>query len=267
MNIRLLALAALVCSAVILPSQPARAQSAPAPTPTPTVDIPPALPPIVKRETYIEGGYLVPAIVCNEIATPCAHGVRYRSGAVRGAIEFPVSSSLTGLLKVDYRQYEYPAAGTTFNLIGGGTAYQAPFAAREQDYDIRAGVRALEPRLYLAVSYLRDSTNYGYPAVRGYGLGLEKLPDVDQTFSVYGSAYYYPKVQGTYLQQVGPNAGTSYQLAYHRFRYDLGITLKPSTNSPVFLDAGYLGDHTRNAGNAPANVIRAGPFVGVGVTF
>lgn len=270
MKIRLLALAALAFAAVLQTAQPAAAQSAPgpAPTATPTVTIPPALPPIIKHEIYAEGGYFVPAIVCNELATPCAHGDRYRSVAGRAAAEFPISGiTLTGMVKVDYRRYVYQAAGTTINLVGGGTAFAPAFQAREQDFDIRAGIRALEPRLYLGVSYLRETNNYGYPTLRGYGYGLEKLPDVDQTFSVYGSAYYYPTVSGTYTQPLGPNAGVPLRLAYHRFRYDFGITLKPSTNSPLFVDAGYLGDHTRSSENSPANVIRAGPFVGVGVTF
>ncbi|PZR57852.1 MAG: hypothetical protein DLM50_05360 [Candidatus Meridianibacter frigidus] len=268
MKIRLLAVAAVACAAIFVGTQPAGAQNtpAPAPTATPTVQIPPALPPLIKHEYYAEGGYLVPAIVCNELATPCAHGDRYRSATARAAIEFPVAGNgITAMLKVDYRRYVYQHQAGFINLAGGGTAFSPVFQAREQDFDIRAGVRALEPRLYLGLSYLRETNNYGYPSMRGYGLGLEKLPDVDQTFSVYGSAYYYPRVDGTYTQPIGPNAGVPLHFAYHRFRYDFGVTLKPSSKSPVFIDMGYLGDHTRTADNAPANVIRAGPFVGIGI--
>ncbi|GAC1390409.1 MAG: hypothetical protein NVSMB31_07430 [Vulcanimicrobiaceae bacterium] len=268
MNIRLLLTAALASAALwqfALPAA-AQAQPVPAPTATPEVQIPPALPPILKTERYLSAGYIVPPLVCNEIS-PCNPGTRYRNYAVRGALEFPISNGLAGMVKFDYRRFNYPAGGRVINLAGGGTAFAPALQAREEDYDFRAGIRALEPRLYLGVSYLQRTENYGYPRLRGFGVGLEKLPDVDQTFSVYGGAYYYPSVSGTYTQPLGPNTNIPLRLAYHVLRYDFGITLKPSTTSPVFVDAGYIGDRSRNADNAPSNITRNGPFVGLGVTF
>ncbi|MDP9110143.1 MAG: hypothetical protein M3M96_00710 [Candidatus Eremiobacteraeota bacterium] len=236
-------------------------------TPLPTVEIPPALPPIIKLEAYVEAGYIVPPIICNEFS-PCNPGLRYRSSDYRGAIEFPLAGpDITAMIKADYRIYGYSYNGNgPVKSVGNGPGYFAPpFEAREYDMDLRAGIRALEPRLYLGVSYLRRGNNYGYPTLRGYGIGLEKLPDVDQTFSVYGGAYYYPSVKATYFI---PNGGGATSLfAYHILRYDLGITLKPSDHSPLFIDAGYVGDRSRNAGDAPGNQTRNGPFVGVGITF
>lgn len=236
-------------------------------TPVPTVEIPPGLPPIIKHEAYAEAGYMLPPIVCNEFS-PCNPGLRYRSADYRAAIEFPVAGvSLTGMIKADYRTYGYSYSGAgPIKAVRNGLAYFAPpFQARDYDMDLRAGVRVLEPRLYLGVSYLRRTNNYGYPNLRGYGIGLEKLPDVDQIFSVYGGAYYYPSVKATYYVPNG--GGVTSLLAYHVLRYDLGITLKPTAHSPLFVDAGYLGDRSRNAGDAPSNITRNGPFVGVGITF
>ena len=69
------------------------------------------------------------------------------------------------------------------------------------DASARVGVQVLNPRVYLAGAYLWTSSNYGYPRMTGAGFGLEKLPDLDQTsVSLFGSAYYYPVVQGNFTE-------------------------------------------------------------------
>ncbi len=285
MNYRFAAVAAVLLALVPM-ARPAAAQSSvnPVPTPTPTVEIPPALPPLIKHEAYVSAGYLVPPIVRNEFSAGFP-GYRYRSGVLRAAIEFPLAAGLTGMVKVDARRYVYPHYGSQGPVLacapgstnlscvqavgpnGTGATSVPGFAAREYEYDVRVGVRALEPRIYLGVSYLQRANNYGYPRLRGYGFGLEKLPDVDQILSLYGGAYYYPMVRGNYVVSAGPMTGTTYDLAYHVVRYDVGLTLKPSLKSPLFVDAGYLGDRSKNANNAPATISHSGPFVGVGLTF
>ena len=287
MQYRLLAFAALLIAGTLQTSLPAAAQSAanPAPTATPTVEIPPALPPLVKYEHFISAGYLTPPIVRNEFSAGYP-GARYRSTDLKAAVEFPLlGRTLTGMVKFDSRRFTYPHFGTAGPVIGcvpgsnnascvtgigptGTGALAVPsFQARENDYDIRAGVRALEPRLYLGVSYLQRTNNYGYPRLKGYGLGFEKLPDVDQVFSLYGGIYYYPSLRGTFTVPGGPSAGTQLELAYHVVRYDVGLTIKPSATSPFFLEAGYLGDRSKNANNAPATISRSAPFLGLGVNF
>ncbi|MBV9972968.1 MAG: hypothetical protein JO135_06505 [Candidatus Eremiobacteraeota bacterium] len=259
---------------------PAGAQTAPSPvaTPTPAVAIPPALPPIIKYEQYVSAGYIAPPIVCNEFSA-CFPGNRYQSVVFRAAAEFPVARAFTAMVKVDFRRYGYPhygvagpplacAAGSTdlscVPAIGGNGAANSvgAFTARNWDYDVRAGFRVIEPRIYLSATYLQRTNNYGYPRLSGYGVSLEKLPDVDQILSLYGGAQYYPIVRGNFTDA----AGTTFNLAYHVLRYDVGLTLKPSTYSPLFIDAGYLGDNSHNAGNAPSNITRSGPYVGIGLT-
>jgi len=241
--IMLLSLATLTAPAF------AQTGAAPAPTPTPTVSIPPALRPLVKHEVYASAAYITPPIICDQFGK-CLLGARYQSMVYRGAAEFPIAgNALTGMVELDYRRFGYASRTLT---------------ARDTDYDYRAGIRVLEPRLYLAGSYLQRSSNYGFPRLRGYGFGLEKLPDVDQTFSLHGGVFYYPTVQGTYTNALMTR---SLPLAYHVLRYDLGMTLKTSSYAPVFLEAGFLGDKSRNENNAPININRSGPYVGLGITF
>ncbi len=242
------------------------AQAVASPTPGPAVTIPPALPPIVKYAHYVEAGYIAPALICNEFS-PCSPGRRYKSTAVRAALEFPlIKQDLTGMVKVDYRRYGYTHQGGLVTNVGGaGLTFVPAFDATEYELDLRGGVQVTGPRVYAGVSYLRRGNNYGYPTLRGVGAGIEKLPDVDQILSLYGSFYYYPDVKRDYYLPGAP--GTTYTLGYHELRYDFGATLKPSANSPVFVDIGYLGDKSRNAGNAPINETRNGPFLGIGVNF
>ncbi|MFN2449108.1 MAG: hypothetical protein ABR508_04845 [Candidatus Baltobacteraceae bacterium] len=237
MNRIVLAIAAFG-SLALLPSVAHAQVPKTGPTPNPAVSMPPAMPPITKREVFVSGGYLIPAIVCNQLtAVSCSAGTRYGSHYFRGAAELPLGQSLTGLVAVDYRLFHYSDAT--------GTAIPA-----DEEVDVRAGLRVLEPRLYLAVSYLRRNNDYGAPRLNAIGFGAEKLADTDQTFSLYGGAYYYPNIQGV----------------YHELRYDMGVTLKTSQHAPLFLQLGYLGDHTRSAGTAPANEVRSGPYAGIGLT-
>ncbi len=272
MNYRTLVIA--VFAAGIATAVPALAQSQSTPAPAATsadtyVTIPPALPPLIKYVHYVSGGYQIPATVCNAFTYVgnCAVGDRYKSAFARAALEFPIAgNTLTGMVGVDYRRYGYyHYLGDAVPAIPGGSgfAFVPSGQLHEDDFDVRAGIRALEPRLYLGVSYLQRAANDGYPRLRGYGIGLEKLADTDQTFSLYGSYYYYPELRGSFA-----SGGTHYDLAYHVVRYDVGLTLKASNPSPVFLTAGYMGDQSRNAGNAPlTQLVRRGPYVGIGLTF
>ncbi|MDQ2664340.1 MAG: hypothetical protein M3Y18_10000, partial [Candidatus Eremiobacteraeota bacterium] len=133
--------------------------------------------------------------------------------------------------------------------------------------DGRLGLKIADPRIYLAVGYDQETGNYGYPRLHGVGVGLEKLPDLDATFSIYGSAYYYPNVRGTYTVQSGPQAGTSFDLAYNILKYQLGGTLNFGKPAGIFLDFGFLGERGKNKTNAPIDFSRNGPYVGLGIHF
>ncbi|HTX04005.1 MAG TPA: hypothetical protein VMD07_10015, partial [Candidatus Acidoferrales bacterium] len=83
--------------------------------------------------------------------------------------------------------------------------------------------------------------------------------------SIYGSAYYYPSVQGTYSAAVAPPGGT---LAYRAVRYEIGVNwnfIGPSF--PVYLDVGFLDNQYNIKLNSPSNINEYGPYVGLGLHF
>ena len=103
--------------------------------------------------------------------------------------------------------------------------------------------------------------NYGYPNMTGIGFGAEKLPDLENTISYYGSYYYYPNTRGTYsgFGRIAPDAVLAANLQDRRHMDVL---------QAVFLDVGYAG----NRGNAKANAVLPGYtnnalYAGLGIYF
>ena len=63
--------------------------------------------------------------------------------------------------------------------------------------------------------------------MNGVGFGGEKLPDLNQTFSFFGSVWYYPNVKGTATQRrtQSPITGFRTNLApYNILKYQAGLT-------------------------------------------
>lgn len=253
---------------------------APAPTQAPATPAPAATPYLDK---FIVGDYIINPKVYNEFSP----GNTGKSGsyAVRGAIEFNLFN-LPWMLEGDYRQYQYPhntgayAPGTPCNVAppGGamgdqgcvttigrtGQTFVPAFNVRDYDFDGRLGLKVADPRIYVGVGYIYRTGNYGYPRLKGLGFGAEKLPDLNQPFSLYGSLWYYPNVRGTCGTDVCPTG--PYDLAYNILKYQVGGTFNFG-NSGVFLDLGFLGDRGTNKSNAPVDYTHAGPYVGLGIHF
>jgi len=252
----------------------------PPPTPTPTLAPTPTPVKTMAGEVFVVGDYVFSPKVYNEFS-PGNTGTG--SWAGRAAIEFPLSG-LAVMAEGDYRTFQYPHnVGSGFNstncgiakpagafgdpgcvtVIGGnGATFVPAFNMQDTSVDGRFGIGIASPRIFIVGSYLNQWGNYGYPKLAGFGGGLEKLPDLDQTFSVFGSALYYPSVSGTFIDP----KGTSFNLAYRILRYQAGISLAiPST--PIFLEGGLLGDNGSNASNAPGNYSHNGYFAGLGIHF
>lgn len=240
----------------------------PAPPPPSTAPAPPPPPaPAAKyHDVYVAGDYIFSPRVYNEFSPGNTGKASY---AVRGAFEFN-TGPLDWMIAGDYRNWSYPHNCTSTtdpqclvtNVGGVGQSFVPNFTPRNQEVDARLGLRILQPRIYIAGSYLWQSNNYGYPSMNGWGAGLEKLPDLDHAFSVYGSVYYYPDVQGTltYL-------GTPYKLDYHFFKYQVGVNYVIG-NGPIFIEAGWLGDTlNRENLNVPASETFNGPYAGLGIKF
>ncbi|MBV9647242.1 MAG: copper amine oxidase N-terminal domain-containing protein, partial [Candidatus Eremiobacteraeota bacterium] len=157
------------------------------------------------------------------------------------------------------------------NFVKSGQAYVPSFLAQERDIDGRLGLRIAEPRIYLAAGYYGRNYNYlGYPQLKGLGFGIEKLPDLDQTLSLYGSAFMYPNAKGTYVGPtsflLGPLSGASFNMEYNVLRYEVGATLTLA-RTPFFVEGGFLGDRGFARGDSPSDFTHTGAFVGGGIHF
>ena len=258
----------------------------PVPTPSPTASPVPRNP----YEHFIVGDYIFSPKVYNEFS-PGNTG-KGGSYAARGAVEFP-AFGLPWMLEGDYRSYSYPhnsgltpaalaavpsacspGSGTVdqgcVTVIGGyGQTAVPSFTARDTDFDGRLGLKIAEPRIYLGVGYLYRAENYGYPKQNGFGFGAEKLPDLDQPISVYGSVWYYPSISGNFTFPSGAPAnlvGTTDKFQQRFLKYQIGGTFALG-GSGLFLDAGFLGDTIRGKNLSPSDASHAGGYVGLGLKF
>jgi hypothetical protein len=278
------------------PEIPQTPQPTPRATAVPTATPPPATPtPAPKKsfEHYVAADYIVAPKIYNELS-PGDTGKK--SFAVKGAVEFPLFGP-TWEISADYRHFLYPhnsnlavgpaSAGTAcpasdpgcVTLVGAakgvaqtglGQTYVTAFTAQESDLDAHFGLEVLSPHVYLAVGGLYKNYNYlGYPNVRGIGFGLEKLPDLDGKFSLYGSAFYYPHISGKYTypgsSTFGVLGGQQATLAYSEWKYAIGATI--ALGKTLYLDLGYLGQRDYAKPDAPTNTSTSGPYVGLGLHF
>ncbi|GAC1582446.1 MAG: hypothetical protein NVS3B7_17900 [Candidatus Elarobacter sp.] len=209
---------------------------------------------------YIAGDYIAPPLIYNAYAGP-SKGTKYGSRAARAVFEVPLGQ-YNVYVGAEARKYQYVTrAGLVTGIGRQGRGFVPSFAATEYDEDVRAGVKVMGPRIYGALSYLRRGSNFE-PTERGLGYGLEKLADVDQNFSLHGSVFFYPNVGGRYSVGGVGNYGVSYRVV----RYLIGASIQPN-HSPLFLDAGFLGDRSKVRTDAPAGFNHQGPYVGLGIHF
>jgi hypothetical protein len=153
---------------------------------------------------------------------------------------------------------------------GLGQVYVTAFIAQENDVDAHLAIKFANPHFYVGVGeYVKSYDYLGYPTISGIGFGAEKLPDLNQPFSVYGSAFYYPRVSGTYTYAtsslLGSLSGSKITLAYGVWKYEIGGTVALGKN--LYLDFGYLGEKANARDNAPTGTSVNAPFVGLGLHF
>jgi hypothetical protein len=209
---------------------------------------------------YVAGDYIAPPLVYNAFAGP-SKGTNYRLFAARAAFEVPLGQ-YDVYAGGESRSYTYRTrAGLVTGIGPAGIGFAPSFTAREYDYDVRAGIKVTGPRVYGAVSYLTRGGNLE-PRQHGVGYGIEKLADLDQNFSLHGNVFFYPNVNGQYA-----SAGTgSFGVSYREVRYLIGASVQPN-HSPVFVDAGFLGDRSNVRTDAPVGFNHQGPYVGLGIHF
>jgi len=254
----------------------------PPPTPAPTatpVPPPPPTPtpaPIVKpyQDLFVAGDYIISPKVYNEFSPGNSSnnntgGFSYR---LHGAAEFTLFN-LPWMIAADYRQFNYQRTNPFVTAIGGLFSYPCGVGClgqgRDYDLDTRLALKVLNPRIYIGVGYMWRGNNAGYPSLSGFGFGIEKLPDLDHAFSVYGSAYYYLSVRGTCacISNLGPSPFSGpYNVGYSILKYDFGV-LYSFQNTPLFIEGGFLGDRGWNQMSAPAPFTESGPYIGLGLKF
>lgn len=264
---------------------PSQAPTAAPPSPTAAPSVAPSPKPPAKAgyEKFVLGDYLFSPKTYNEFSP----GNSAPSFRVAGAAEFKLFN-LPWMLEGDFRSFRFqhnasagsglcPNAGepgcvTTIQLdpLSGNhlQTYVPGFGARNDDFDGRFGLKVADPRIYIGIGYLFRNTNYeggAFPTQQhGLGFGAEKLPDLDRSFSLYGSVYYYPVVTTNSNQNLG--SGNTGQVQYRILKYNVGGTVDLG-KSPLFLDFGYLGDQGTALQNAPSNFTNNGPYAGLGVHF
>ncbi len=263
-----------------IPPTPAPATPAPPPPPppSPTPSPTPSPKPTPAAEAFIAADAVFDPKVYNEFSPGNRGGV---DGAARAGFTFNLGD-LAFMAEGDARQFRYPHRSSTplaVKCVGPGlgpidtgcvttlgpfpgSAFVPSFDARDTDIDGRLGIGVANPRIYLAGSYITRYGNYGYPRLTGAGVGIEKLPNFNQIVDIYGSIYYYPSISGNY---VAVDASTQ-KLQYIMTHYQVGLTLSvPKT--PIFFEAGYLGDHGTNKQNAPGPFSENSFYGGLGLHF
>ena len=254
----------------------------PPPPPAPPPPPPPPTPKPVLGEAFVSGDYIFSPSIYNEFANGTHSSGGNGGYAVRGGGEFSLGS-IPFMLEGSYEHWPYNHNCTVVGgvsqpncyvtVIGGnGSTAVAPANLYDQNVDARLAVRVLNPRVYVGVGYLWMTNNYGYPTINGVGFGGEKLPDLNHAFSFFGSVWYYPSVRGTASLQFPnqyPSTGfhtESLPLQYNILKYQAGLTYAFGT-SPVYIEAGWMGDSWTNKQNAPDNRSYNGPFAGLGFRF
>ncbi len=160
------------------------------------------------------------------------------------------------------------------NIVGAQTGraqeYVSPFTGEDSDVDLRAALTII-PHVYGGVGfYLKHYDYLGYPNIRGVGVGIMKLPDLDKQISLFASVWYYPAVNGKYTYPVspflGPLSGRSVPFGYSVLKYRAGATFWLNATS-LFLEAGWAGEIFNSTINTPGNTWAQGSFFGIGTRF
>jgi hypothetical protein len=263
---------------------PATPPPSPAPPPPSAAPPPPPPPPPTPKplmgEAFVAGDYIFSPAVYNEF-NPGNHATSGNGGySVRGAGEFSLGS-IPFMIEGSYEHWPYPHNCTVVSGVDQADCYVTVIGANgsspvttttnlyDQDVDARLAVRVLQPRVYIGVGYMWVSNNYGYPSMNSWGFGGEKLPDLNHNFSFFGSVWYYPNVKGNAsvsLPNPYPSTGftsSSLPLAYNILKYQVGLTYGIGS-TPIFVEAGWMGDSWTNKQNAPINRTYDGPFAGIG---
>jgi hypothetical protein len=256
---------------------------------------PDSTPPSPALEKIVTVDAAVSSKVYNELSPGNSAGVL----DVRGFVELPAVLGHGLMLQGEWQQWRYQhaagggfAAGIVQNCPGTNPGCVLPIGYKTYDANLAVPVELYVPafnavdteshlgvslkissdqRYYVGAGYLFRSFNYlNYPAQNGFGVGLDKLPDLDRQLSFYGSFWDYADVAGTYTGPssalLGAFSGASFKVEYRMFTYRVGGTYA-FANGPFFLDLNYAGDRADIRNNAPSDISHSAVSLGVGAHF
>lgn len=124
------------------------------------------------------------------------------------------------------------------------------------------GLQDFSPHVYIAIGYLWTATNYGYPHLNAVGGGIEKLPDWGHAFTYFGSVYYYPNANGTFVtSSTATPPNESFGVGYNFLKYKVGLAY--AVFPGVAIEAGWNGENGANKNNFPVSYNANGAFAGL----
>jgi hypothetical protein len=270
------------------------AASAQIAVPTPAPSEAPVVRATPTPERFLEVGGVVTGKTYNEIAP----GTTTSGFGLRAVDEIPIIGH-DWAAQVDYNSYNYTHGangalpnGITFacpagdpgcvtpvgsqlydrTLSPGPEQYLNAFNAQDTTTQIGLGSKiAPYERYYISAGFIFRGFNYlSYPVQSGFGVGLDKLPDVDRTFSVYGGFWDFFTVHSLYTGPtaagLGALSGYTFNLNYRVFTYRLGATFT-IPNTAFFVDLSDVGDRADSVGNGPASAQHNALLIGAGAHF
>jgi len=134
-----------------------------------------------------------------------------------------------------------PIGFQTYNRVftPGPVNYVNAFNASDTTTQIGFSTKiAPVERYYVGVGYLFRGTNApGYPSEGGLGFGIDKLPDVDRAFSLYGNFWLFFNAGGKYTAPataaLGGFSGYPFTVSYRVYTYRLGGDVQHSENAAL----------------------------------
>lgn len=174
-------------------------------------------------------------------------------------------ASLNISVDTDYTQYvsvlagngvgagvtaEFP--GLTIPAYAGVESLRAVYAQTEvaSETAYQFGLKTLDPRIYISGGYLVRTSMLRQNPNSGFGLALERLPDVDRRFSMQWGIWYFPSMNGA--------------ARYTLFRCRVGETATMLPDARIFILLMAQLEHQIALGSS-AQESRFSSYVGVGL--
>lgn len=181
--------------------------------------------------------------------------IEYQSGDTRVVVDVHHSTYAT--------ENAGPGTLTSFPTLDGGQSAVPFFEALETTAELQVE-RCLYRGVSLGIAYVSTGTNYGYPHLRGLGIGVALRGSSKWAIQPYASLYDYPAAQGTYIFSAAPNDGRkSIPLTFSIITFDAGVAWHIHA-SPVSVVAGlYQELRYQHPYARPTLLIHASPYAGL----